>query len=203
MENKKPSLSAYTILAASLPVVPSFPTPATHYMYLRKDTPSSSTPTPDALRSVFIANIPIDATENTLRAFFKQINGARVERVDFEEDLAVLSVRERGILVKGQKWNDKVARLQNTAGMKKRKREDDEKESNVLPSTWSVKVRKSGENAVVVFVDKATAELVLKEARALSRRNKSVPWIQVEELGLASQCFLLGVMGRRCESWLT
>jgi ribosomal RNA-processing protein 7 len=179
MENEKPnSLASYTILAASLPTVASFPTPATHYMYLRKDSPTVSFP--DTPRSIFIANIPIDATEKTLRTFFKQISGARVDRVDFEEDLAKAQVREQAILVKGQRWDDKVARQNG----KKRKREEDEEVVSTLPETWSVKTRKSGENAVVVFVDKATADAVLKECRTLTKKNKTVPWIQVEELGL-------------------
>jgi ribosomal RNA-processing protein 7 len=182
MENRKPnSLSSYTILAAALPTVASFPIPCTHYMYLRKDSPT--VPSPDTPRSIFVANIPIDATEDSLRAFFKQIVSARVERVDFEEDLAKAQIREQGILVKGKRWDEKATRQSGN----KRKRDEDEEEAGVLPSTWSVKTRKSGENAVVVFVDKATADAVVKECRALVKKNKTVPWTPVEELGLHSK----------------
>jgi ribosomal RNA-processing protein 7 len=168
MAEKVPQgLASFTILPINLPPLPSYPTPAVHYLYLRPDAPP--TPTVNTPRSLFLSNIPVDASENSLRAFFKQVGGARVERVEFEGD----ADRESEVLVKGERWS----------GHKRKRNETEEFEIEGLPTTWDVKARKSGSSAVVVFVDKATAEAVLKECKRMRKKKETVEWRSTEEWG--------------------
>ena len=179
MTSKDPSsLSSYTILQVSLPPQPAYPKSATHYIYLRPDAPKS--PTSDTPRSLFLSNIPIDSSEASLRTLFKQIGGALVDRVEFEDNDA----KSGSILVKGQRW---VKEGDTRVSGKKRKRDRDidneGKEKLALPATWEFKVRRSGSCAVVVFVDRATAEAVLKECIRMAKRKEKVEWRSTEELG--------------------
>jgi ribosomal RNA-processing protein 7 len=166
------SLQSFTVLRVTLPPQPAFPKAATHYMYLRPDAPK--TPTNDTPRSIFLANIPIDSSEASLRALFKQIGGALVDRIDFEGQ-----GRRTDVLVKGQSWASEDSKRGT-----KRKRDDavDEKQF-ALPSTWLFRVHKSGSCAVAVFVDAATAQAVVKECARMAKRKESVEWRSTEELG--------------------
>jgi hypothetical protein len=189
------ALSAYIILPISLPPLPAFPKPATHYLYLRPDTPR--TPTADTPRSVFASNVPVDACEQSFRTLFKQIGG-RIERVQFEDDEERARRRGSGILVKGEKIVDTDAAL---AVGKKRKRisqEDDDGDLQDLlrlPETWETRARKSGSNAVIVFVDKATADAVLKECKKLAKKGpaaaKGLVWRPVGDWGEKRKCSTL------------
>ena len=54
-----------------------------HYLYLQHHAPRL--PHPDTSRSLYAANLPVDATEGGLRTLFaEQLGGMRVERVEFE-----------------------------------------------------------------------------------------------------------------------
>ena len=56
-----------------------------HHLYLQQHAPRL--PHPDTSRSLYAANLPVDATEGGVRALFaEQLGGARVERVEFEDD---------------------------------------------------------------------------------------------------------------------
>ncbi|KAL2864899.1 putative ribosomal small subunit assembly protein [Aspergillus lucknowensis] len=169
--NKDLEISGYIVLPLQLPSTPSFPTPATHYLYLRPHEPRI--PDPDTPRSLFLVNIPIDTTETHLRHLFStQLSSGRIERVDFE------SVRT------GKKSDAaKIALLQGTniAKGKKRKRVTaDELEGRLdefsLPSTWDRQLHRSGSHAVVVFVDKASMEASLKAARKAARKSSAIIW---------------------------
>ncbi|KAI9372035.1 ribosomal RNA-processing protein 7-domain-containing protein [Aspergillus egyptiacus] len=160
-------IAGYTSLPLQLPPTSSFPTPATHYLYLRPHEPRI--PDADTPRSLFLVNIPIDTTEAHLRHLFgTQLSAGRVERVEFE------SVRT------GKKSSAaQVALLQaNVTKSKKRKRvtadELEEKLDQIsLPSTWDRQLHHSGTHAVVVFVDKASLEASLKAARKAARKSGS------------------------------
>jgi ribosomal RNA-processing protein 7 len=171
------SLSSYTILQVSFPPQPAYPKSATHYIYLRPDAPKA--PSPDTPRSLFLANIPIDSSEESLRALFKQIGGALVDRVEFEEDEGKSST----VLVKGQKWGKEQAAQSSNRKRKRDEGLDEDKEKLALPATWEFKLRRSGSSAVVVFVDRATAEAVLKECVRMAKRKEKVEWRSTEELG--------------------
>jgi ribosomal RNA-processing protein 7 len=178
--------STFIALPLSLPPTPSSPTPATHYIYLRSDSPKN--PTPDTPRSVFVSNVPVDSSEASFRALFKQVNGALVDRVEFDDD----AHRTHGqrLLVKGQSWGDEGVQEKRQTG-RKRKRKMEEEESSLadeyaLPGTWGLRTRKSGSSAVVVFVDKPTADSVLKECRRLVKKHLKLEWRPAEVLGIKS-----------------
>ncbi|KAF2668218.1 hypothetical protein BT63DRAFT_270986 [Microthyrium microscopicum] len=181
MAADKPSsaLDAYISLHLALPPAPSRPDAADHILYLRAD--NHSVPTPDSPRSLFLSNVPVDSSEAAFRAFFKQLGGL-VERVAFEDDNA----ENAQIRVKGQVWDEQT----DKKGSKKRKRGTEQdgdivSTAKVLPSTWSCQTQRSGSSAVVVFVDRATADTVMKECRKRAKKGLSVPWTQAHELGLA------------------
>src|SRR6266480_1801566 len=90
----------------------------THYLYLRPDAPKI--PNPDTPRSLFVANVPIDADEVSFRSLFKELCGSIVERVEFEADegrsedvLASLGIASDNTA--GRDGSDSVA-LGETAG---------------------------------------------------------------------------------------
>src|SRR5215469_6321784 len=79
------TIAGLLVLPLSLPpqkVLPNSTATQTHYLYLRPDAPK--TPNPDTPRSLFLANVPVDADESSLRSLFKELCGSIVERVEFE-----------------------------------------------------------------------------------------------------------------------
>ncbi len=160
-------ISGYLILPLALPIQRSFPTPATHYLYLRPHEPKI--PTEDTPRSVFLVNVPFDATELHLRHLFgTQLGGSRVERVDFE------GARSRS--------KPAVAPPVQTKKGKKRKRVEiqsmDDVEGADLPEVWDRQLHHSGSTAVMVFVDRASMEASLKAAKKAAKGKKEIVWGQ-------------------------
>jgi ribosomal RNA-processing protein 7 len=166
MPKKVLEVSGYTVLPLQFPIVPSFPKPATHYLYIHPHEPRN--PDPDAARSLFLVNIPIDTTETHLRHLFAvQLSAGRVERVEFEG----VPSKQRTI----------SSGTQAIGGTKKRKRVTADELQNQLedidlPSTWDRKLHMSGSHAVVVFVDKPAMELSLKAAKKASRNDTTIVW---------------------------
>ncbi|KAL4801919.1 ribosomal small subunit assembly protein [Aspergillus unguis] len=166
-------IAGYTALPLTLPSTPSFPTPATHYLYLRPHEPRI--PDPDTDRSLFLVNTPIDTTETHLRHLFgAQLSSGRVERVDFES--ARTGKKSGGLQIA-------LAQGSGTgvAKSKKRKRVTaDELEQRLddvsLPSTWDRVLQRSGSHAVVVFVDRASMEASLKAAKKAARKSSGITW---------------------------
>jgi ribosomal RNA-processing protein 7 len=147
------SMGGYTVLPLALPILPSFPQPATHYLYLRAH--SSKIPDPNENRTLFVVNVPFDATEEHFRSLFTEMGGGRVESVNFE-----------GAKVK-KPLLPPVPQLPGMVG-KKRKRDiwdDGLDEVEELPKTWDRELHKSGSNATVLFVDRASMESALKGAK--------------------------------------
>lgn len=178
MPKKATEIAGYTVLPLRLPVVPSFPQSATHYLYLHPHEPRD--PDPDAARSLFLVNIPVDTTETHLRHLFSsQLSAGRVERVEFE-----------GIPGSKQQVRPKKTQHAETDKGKKRKRgastataeEFEQKLAEIdLPSTWNRLLHPSGSHAVVVFVDKPAMAVSLKAARraaatAAKHSEKMVVW---------------------------
>ena len=157
----------FTVLPLRLPALPAFPKETTHYLYLRANAPR--VPTEDTPRELFLVNVPIDATELHLKSLFAdQLGGARVEAVDFEDARAI-----KGIKASAVRHGGKTG--------KKRKREDDEEmgaevEVGLLPETWDRQLHRSGGTAVVRFVDRASAEMALREARRAVKSGKEIVW---------------------------
>ncbi|CRG91534.1 hypothetical protein PISL3812_08584 [Talaromyces islandicus] len=166
-EKSVTEISGYTVLPIQLPTVPALPEPVTHYLYVRPHEPRI--PDPDAARSLFLVNIPIDTTETHLRHLFtSQLSAGRVERVQFEGVFGGSKTRQ-------QPPTDQEDRQKNR---KKRKRQTaDELEGKLdkfeFPSTWDRELHASGSHAVVTFVDKPAMEASLKAARKAGKRSSS------------------------------
>lgn len=188
----------FIVLPLHLPPQPLYPSKnAQHYLYLRRDAPKpGDEPTADVKRSLFIANLPIDATEDNLRRLFKDICGVRVERVDFDE--LIQAGQRRGLVLGGEMVVQGTlvkADIGERGGRKKRKRGGVGEEEVVkrrmeeiaLPSVWERSVLRGGGCCVVVFVDESSKEVALKECGRVKRKGRVVGWSDSEgevELGL-------------------
>ncbi|KAI9719253.1 MAG: hypothetical protein M1812_003583 [Candelaria pacifica] len=165
-------ISDYLILPLALRPLAAFPTLATHYLYLRQHAPKI--PTLDTARSLFIVNVPIDATELHFRYLFaNHLGNARVESVIFEN--------ERTSTPKPQIATPVAEPKSKKGNNKKRKRGEDKvveeyTEASELPKTWDRELHRSGSTAVVVFVDKASAEAGLKAARKAAKEGTKMHW---------------------------
>lgn len=176
----------YTILPLTILALPAFPTQSKHYVYIRPHAPKL--PDPDSERSLFVANIPIDASEEEIRSLFtKQLGGGRVERVDFESSIHSYRTRNQQ-LGQGKKEDGVIARAPKS---KKRKRDDAEvaaegvieDEETRLPLTWEEEIRSSGSSAVVVFVDRASAKGAMREIERVVKKPTEILWECRQGLG--------------------
>ncbi|KAK8187432.1 ribosomal RNA-processing protein 7-domain-containing protein [Phyllosticta capitalensis] len=170
MAPKNPvKVADYTVLPLTIPPSDSYPTATKHYLYVRAHAPKI--PDADTNRSLFASNLPIDASENSLRTLFsEQLGGARLDRVEIEG--ARPKKDQRGAALSG-------ADSGTTKAGKKRKRganTDVDFTAIELPQTWDKEILKSGSGAVLVFVDKASAELALKEVARAAKKKSEVRW---------------------------
>lgn len=170
MADKPPAqVGQFTVLPLTIPAQPSFPHKTTHYLYLRAHEPAI--PSADSPRSLFLTNIPTTATPAHFRALFarQSLGGARVESVEFEDSRPKAKTGAAGAI------------QQHGAG-RKRKRGGpspggaDEELRPALPEVWDRNVHRSGATAVVVFVDRASAEAALKGVKRAVRRGEEVVW---------------------------
>lgn len=180
-------ISGHQIISLALPPLPSFPTPATHYLYISNHQPKN--PTPTAPRSLFLVNVPFDAMDvhikNLLSTQLSLPNG-RIEDVHFEGE--------------EKKSNDtNEALIEHPGDVKKSKkrkrsiveRSADETENAKLPHTWDRNLHGVGRTAVVMFVDRASADAVIKAIKTVRKQRKQLTWGEGVEnalptLGLAS-----------------
>lgn len=173
------TVADFTILPLTLPSLSGLPVQykdAKHYLYIKPHAPSIPTATDD--RSLFIANIPIDANESSLRALFAdQLGGAMVERVEFDSSIPAQPMHKRWKTDQpGQEKGDKRG--------KKRKRNEEalvaegviEDEDSALPSIWPGELRRSGSGAIVIFVDKRSARGAMKEINRAVKESKAIHW---------------------------
>jgi ribosomal RNA-processing protein 7 len=186
----------FTILPLRLSPQPSYPNKnATHYLYLRRDAPrAGEEQNPETKRSLFVANLPIDASEGNIRRLFKELCSARVDAVEFDEDT------RRAGLVPGAEMivqGTLVSVPVEMARGKKRKRgagnvgaEQEairkQMEEMALPQIWDRRVWKSGSSGVVIFVDEVARDSALKECARAHKKGKVVEWaaaVEGEELG--------------------
>lgn len=173
------TVADFTVLQLVLPTSSSLPEQckdAKHYIYVKPHAPSVPTATDE--RSLFIANVPIDATEGNMRALFaEQLGGSMVERVEFDATIPAQPMHKR--------WKtDKPGNEGGEKRGKKRKRNEEalvaegvvEDAESALPSIWPGKLRRSGSGAVVIFVDKRSARGAMKEVYKAVKDNKSIHW---------------------------
>ncbi|KAH7390868.1 ribosomal RNA-processing protein 7-domain-containing protein [Phaeosphaeria sp. MPI-PUGE-AT-0046c] len=173
------TVADFTILSLTLPTISGLPEQcqnAKHYIYVKPHAPSI--PSASDERSLFVANIPIDATENNVRALFvDQLGGCMVERVEFDSPIPAHPLHKR--------WKaDKHEKQDGESRGKKRKRNEEalvaegvvEDEDSALPSIWPGELRRSGSGAVVIFVDKKSARGAMKEIFRAVKENKAIHW---------------------------
>jgi ribosomal RNA-processing protein 7 len=175
------SISGFTVLPLTLPAIKSLPTstPTTHFLYIRPHAPSNPSATTE--QSLFISNLPIDATETSIRTLFaEQLGGSRVASVEFDSSVPAAQVVKR--------W--KTENSGENRG-KKRKRDEDvvaegvlEDEQSALPKTWDKELRRSGGCAVVVFVDRPSAQGAMKAVERAARKGIELKWAGEDALGL-------------------
>src|SRR5271170_3673881 len=78
------NVGGFTVLPIEFPASSVLPVPSKHCIYLKAHDPQFSDP--DAARSLFIANVPVTATELHFKHLFgAQLAAGRVERVDFSD----------------------------------------------------------------------------------------------------------------------
>jgi ribosomal RNA-processing protein 7 len=173
------TVADFTILPLTLPTLSGLSEQcrtAKHYLYVKPHAPSI--PTANDEKSLFIANIPIDATEGNLRALFvDQLGGSMVERVEFDASIPAQPMHKR--------WKtDKPGKSDGEKRGKKRKRNDEalvaegvvEDADSALPSIWPSELRRSGSGAIVVFVDKKSARGAIKAIYRAVKENKPIHW---------------------------
>lgn len=188
-KKKAPSTVAdFAVLSVTLPTLPGLPEShkdTQHYLYIKTHEPSAYTAT--AERSLFVANVPIDASESNIRALFaEQLGGARVESVEFDASVPARPLHKRW---KQDRRGDEDEGEQRG---KKRKRNDTEvvaegvveDEESALPALWGSEVRRSGSAAIVVFVDKRSARGALKEVQSAAKSGRTVSWKSGSGLGV-------------------
>ncbi|EMD59727.1 hypothetical protein GGP41_008503 [Bipolaris sorokiniana] len=172
------AVADFTVLPLTLSPLPGLPdqcSTAFHYMYIKPHTPSIPTPSSD--RSLFIANLPIDASESSLRTLFSEhLGGSMVERVEFDASVPAEPMHKR--------WKSEGTGAVTMQG-KKRKRGDDkeivaegvvEDAESALPPLWSNGIRTSGSAGVVVFVDGKSARGAMRGVLRVVKEEGEVVW---------------------------
>ncbi|KAI9885126.1 MAG: hypothetical protein M1823_003095 [Watsoniomyces obsoletus] len=151
------SINGYSILKLKLPSQPAFRTPAWHHLYLRRH--ESKLPSLSDDRTLFVVNVPVDATEAHFRTLFTRLGHGRIESVRFDRTREASTPTVTPILPTKEK-------------NKKRKRVDEEdadEQHTELPETWDREIYQSGSTALIVFADRASLNATLK---ALNRTHK-------------------------------
>lgn len=146
--------------------------PTSHYLYLAPHEPKI--PTENAARSLFLVNVPLDATEAHIKHLFSTqlgLSHGRIEDVHFEAD------RKRASTDIGAGMNHPSSERRG----KKRKRVSmngpiEEEEGVGLPASWDRKLQRNGGTATVVFVDRASMAAVLKEATKKRKEGRDIVW---------------------------
>lgn len=192
-------VSEFTILPLTLPALPGLPDEcnnAKHYIYVKPHAPSI--PSESDERSLFIVNVPMDASEANIRALFvEQLGGSMVERVEFDSSVPAqpLHKRWKSDGVRGAAGGKEGAAAgDNAVRGKKRKRTPDdpamvaegvvEDADSALPKLWSSELRRSGSSAVVVFVDKKSARGAMKAVQKAVKEGLEVVWRGAENMGV-------------------
>ena len=159
------NVDGFAVLPIELPPSSVLSTPSKHYIYLKPHDPSL--PDPNAARSLFVANIPVTATELHFRHLFAtQLAAGRVERVE-SSDLPNIP------------WADDAKLNAKNGRKRKRITEEDlqiELQVHQLPAVWERTHHTSGSYAVVVFVDRQSMEAGLKAAKKAVKLSLRIVW---------------------------
>ncbi|KXN81735.1 hypothetical protein AN958_02592 [Leucoagaricus sp. SymC.cos] len=174
-----------TLFSGFTPIPVTYSKTATHYIYARSHL-SNNKKNDDALpsgRTLFLVNVPPDATERDLIQLFK--NSGTVERVVFSTD----NVQELGHDSGDDDETEEEDGKENgedmeVEGEKQRKRRKVSKEDipkvAPLPFVPLRTLRMTGGSAHIVFLDSSSHD------RAVNTLSKSRPWPTTEEpIGVA------------------
>lgn len=186
---KTPSLIAgYNVLHLSLPPIASLSQQATHYLYIAPHHPKI--PTPTASRSLFLVNVPFDATEGHVKHLLSAQIGlpaGRIENVQFEG--------QRRNVSNGSEETPATSKPDKKGKKRKRGSEGgnlDDMKRVALPSTWDRDLQTNGLTAVVLFVDRASMDAALKAVKTTRKERVEPVWGEgvegkVPALGSASR----------------
>jgi len=147
----------------------SYKSSVTHYLYARSHSSSKSdsskTLLPDG-RTLFLVNVPPDATERELVVFFK--NSGTVEKVIFDFDVKEPHNDDSDSEDEG---DELVEEAQADEQPKKRRKTQKDKPAVIpLPSQSLRRLRNTGLSAHVVFLDSSSLD------RALASTSKPRSW---------------------------
>ncbi|KAG5644789.1 hypothetical protein DXG03_007610 [Asterophora parasitica] len=171
------SLSGFTVVPVS------YSPSSTHYLYIREHAGSKKTAKnvlPDG-RTLFMVNVPPDATERELGQLFKHCG--TVEKVVFDLDAVEPHHEEED----SEEEEEDAADLTTEPGAddqpRKRRKvaKDDTPKIIPLPSTNLRTLRPSGRSAHLIFLDSSS----LKRALSTGTKVRSWPSIPGEPSGLA------------------
>ncbi|KAG6821447.1 hypothetical protein H0H93_010171 [Arthromyces matolae] len=161
------SLNGFTVIPVT------YSSTSTHYIYARAHVGSKKTAhnsLPEG-RTLFLANVPPDATERELSHLFKQ--SGTTEKVIF--DLDAVEPNKEDIDSEEEEETLMDAEVEETGPRKRRKVKDDTPKVVPLPTKTLRTLRQSGRSAHLVFLDSSSLE------RALSSASKSRPWPSISE----------------------
>jgi ribosomal RNA-processing protein 7 len=159
------------------PIPVTYSTKTTHYIYARSHSVTKKSDALPVGRTLFLVNVPPDATERGLTQLFK--SAGTVERVVFSTD----DVDELGHDAEDDDEDDEDGGEDNeaieTEGDKPRKRQKVSKEDapkvTPLPSVPLRTLRQTGGSAHIVFLDSSSHD------RAINTLSKPRPWPTTEE----------------------
>lgn len=180
-------ISGHHIIPLSLPPLPSFPTPATHYLYVSNHKPKN--PTPTAPRSLFLVNVPFDATDVHIKHLLSTQLGlpnGRIEDIYFEGEEKEAHESNEALIAHPGDVKKSKKRKYSVVG-----RSADETETAKLPPAWDRNLHGVGRTAVVMFVDRASADAVIKAIKTVRKQRRQLTWgegveTELPSLGLAS-----------------
>ncbi|KAH0847818.1 hypothetical protein AYO21_04024 [Fonsecaea monophora] len=156
-------------LPLELPRTTSFPRTATHHLYLKPHDPKI--PDEDTPRSLFLVNVPVCATEKSLRHLFTtQLQGGRIQKVHFSENAPD---GQPASATKSSRKRKRMTAEEIEAGL----------DTYSLPRVFDREIHKSGASAIVVFVDKPSMELTLKSAQRAAKAGTPIAWEDMEDAG--------------------
>ncbi|KAL8762754.1 MAG: hypothetical protein Q9184_001294 [Pyrenodesmia sp. 2 TL-2023] len=144
---------------------------AIHYIYLRPHQPKL--PTPTAARSLFLVNVPFDATELHIKNLLSVQIGlphGRIEEIQFA-----------GSKSRVEKLEDPPLKPDKGRQSKKRKRGQEsgaieEVDGAALPAVWDRELRKDGLTAVAVFVDRPSMDAAFKAVKRIRKDGTAPVW---------------------------
>ena len=171
---KTPSKVAdHYVFPIALPSLPSLPISATHYLYLKPETPNN--PTPESARSLPLVNVPIDSTATHFKHLFSTQIGlpvGRIRGVRFEGD------QEEKTPTSSAPPTPEADQSKKSKKRKRGAQQEPIPDPSIykLPPTWDRVTHRSGSTATIEFVDKASMRAALKAARAIADKGKTVTW---------------------------